>query len=344
MEKKQKIDDESIRKEIAEKVTVKDFPPGTDPLAVPVETVNPYLCDSSSIITVTAAGDAKQAKRQSKTLNLFERACKAVTGEAEIMKLIDEGKELARTLVGEANLQLNAALMNFAIMAIMIGGLLNKLKELVTRLGFDWAIWSNNNIQFIKVRNRQKFMRIASRPDCHELAYLGVDRLDHVCSITKKSDGPEPIKQLFSKYGIDPDPAEEASLEQFKLNVDGAIICERLEKRGVVLPLEKIKEVIKKGHLDSAYINSLVEIKKAGGDPAIKVDNDLQGTSDKSDDEAMQSSADFNSLAVKLRDVIDYITQEDNEEAISTIDINILNELEKRIQELKARAGIVPVA
>ena len=88
------------------------------------------------------------------------------------------------------------------------------------------------NLPFLGKRNRQKFMRLAKRSDCHDYTHLGVDRLDVLCSLTEDSAEEEPIKALFGKYDIPFDETSEVNMTEFRNQIDAAISNERLVKKG----------------------------------------------------------------------------------------------------------------
>jgi hypothetical protein len=94
--------------------------------------------------------------------------------------LLQQGIEVAKTLAAEANMVINMAQKSHAERAIMLGKVCMILKKMLKQLEPDtlWDVWATENLPFIGERNRQKFMRLAKREDCHRYAFLGVDRLD----------------------------------------------------------------------------------------------------------------------------------------------------------------------
>ena len=110
---------------------------------------------------------------------------------------IQEGVEIASNLTAEANKVINMAAKNYAERAIEIGTVCIFLKELTRGSDEPWGVWAGTNLPFLGKRNRQKFMRLAKRSDCHDFTHLGVDRLDVLCSLTEESAEEEPIKALI---------------------------------------------------------------------------------------------------------------------------------------------------
>jgi hypothetical protein len=96
--------------------------------------------------------------------------------------VIQEGIGLVKGLIAEANKLINIAAKNYADRAINIGTACNFLKELTRGFDDPWGVWAEKNLPFLGKRNRQKFMLLANRTDCHDFTYLGVDRLEVLCS------------------------------------------------------------------------------------------------------------------------------------------------------------------
>lgn len=117
---------------------------------------------------------------------------------------------------------------NFTDRAISLGLICSTLKSI--NYHGNWELWANKNLSFIKERNRQKYMFLASRPDCWPLSFLGVDRLEKLCSVTKKFSGENKIWTFFNNYKIPFDKNIELTLKEFTNIIESSINIEKYGK------------------------------------------------------------------------------------------------------------------
>ncbi len=180
--------------------------------------------------------------------------------------VIQEGVGLVRELIAEANKFINLAAKNYAERAIVIGSACNFLKELTRGSDEPWGVWAERNLPFLGKRNRQKFMMIANRPDCHAFTYLGVDRIEVLCSLTKDSKKKAPVSALLKKYSIPFDETSEVNMTEFRNRVDAAISNERLLKKGLKIDFDLVANAINaKVGIDKTLIKKLNDIKDSEG-------------------------------------------------------------------------------
>jgi hypothetical protein len=86
--------------------------------------------------------------------------------------------------------------------SIHLGKYMNRVKELARKAGLLWEVWAGENLPFIGKHNRSKFMNLARRTGCHKFSFLGVDRLDILCSATAESKDLDPIKSFIERHSI----------------------------------------------------------------------------------------------------------------------------------------------
>ena len=257
--------------------------------------------------------------------------------------VIQEGIELIEGLIAEANKLINMAAKNYADRAIDIGTSCNLLKELTRGSDEPWGVWAKTNLPFLGKRNRQKFMRLAKRSDCHDFTHLGVDRLDVLCSLTEGSPEEEPIKALFGKYDIPFDETSEVNMTEFRNQIDAAISNERLVKKGLEINFDLVKNAVNaKVGFNTSLIKKIKDIKDCDGNPETYIRNltITQGSqgSDDPDTASEKRFQDFNSLSSQLVKTIDYIVKDTDH--IDTLDKDIFINLYEKIHTLLAASGI----
>jgi hypothetical protein len=167
--------------------------------------------------------------------------------EVPIEDFISEGITLVMGLSADANQLINRANKSFAEKAIEIGKVCIRLKKLIRGFQKPWGVWAEENLPFVAKRNREKYMLLASRPDCWPFSFLGVDRLEMLCSVTKEMEGQDRIGDLLRKYNIGFDETTETNLSEFKTMIDIAISNERLIKNGLTVALGLVEETVRSG-------------------------------------------------------------------------------------------------
>jgi len=260
--------------------------------------------------------------------------------EVTLDEKIEKGIRHLRDLADGHNLLINQTQKELAKKAIWLGKYLNSLKDLVRKKKEEpWGSWAEKNIPFISMRNRQKYMKIAKREDCHKYCYLGVERLDLLCSATEDIKSSDPIGELFKSCQIDPISAE--TLPDFKDRVDTAITKKKLESKGLSFPYELIHDLTtQKVKFDKALIEKLTDIKESNGDPKKYLENlSMNGGKRSSEPDDKKRLQDFNTLANRLIKTIDYIKEK---ELVSKVDKDTFERLWTKMKELGEAANIVP--
>ena len=256
---------------------------------------------------------------------------------------IREGLEIASTLTAEANKVINMAAKNYAERAIEIGTVCIFLKELTRGSNEPWGVWAQTNLPFLGKRNRQKFMRLAKRSDCHGFTHLGVDKLDVLCSLTEGSTEEEPIVALFEKYEIPFDETSEVNMTEFRNQIDAAISNERLVKKELEINFDLVKNAVDaKVNFNTALIEKIKDIKDCDGNPETYIRNltITQGSqgSDNPDTDTQKRFQDFNSLSSQLVKTIDYIVKDTDH--LDSLDKDIFINLYEKINALLTASGI----
>jgi hypothetical protein len=222
--------------------------------------------------------------------------------------------------------------------AIHLGNNLLQMKALAKKAGLLWEPWAAENLNFIGKRNRPNFMNLARRTDCHKYSFLGVDRLNILCSATVdfKDDTDDLIGAFMTKHNIVFDPTKEFDLDEFKVQIDTALNMERLLKNGVDLDIEKVKKLTQSGKkFEKSFISKMKDIKESGGDINVFADNvAISGGQDAIEDEGEKRLQDFSTLSNRLIATIDYIVKENSDE-IEKIDAETFLRLQKKLEILQ---------
>jgi hypothetical protein len=125
---------------------------------------------------------------------------------------------------------------------------------------FDFYTWADEYLPDIKPTTRKKYMTIGERSDCHKYTYLGLDRLHHICTQTKRlvtgdSENDENIIPLFfDRFDIDlkkinaKSKTPEEKTKELKDDVDIALYISQIDKE--VERDSEVKKAIKKKGVD----------------------------------------------------------------------------------------------
>jgi hypothetical protein len=291
--------------------TAEAAPPAIQSLG-PDEEIMSYMgIDSSSVneiqISQVDGVDVEQKKMETWVGDAKKPVKKGQKMPTE--RLIAEGIELIRSISSEANKVINMANKTFADRAIAIGQICIKLKELIRGNEKPWGAWAEENLPFIAKRNREKYMLIGSRPDCWPFSFLGVDRLEMLCSVTKGVKGNDPIGDLLGKYEIPFSDALEVNMSEFKAMIDAAINQERLVKNGLTINFNLVTNIVNLGvDFDKSLIRRLTDIKDCGGNPESLLEKiSLTGGREDMDVTPEKRLQDFNALTNRLIKTLDFI-------------------------------------
>ena len=272
----------------------------------------------------------------------YGRRIKTWTGELEanpvggstrpINDLLSDGVTMVREISADANRLINSANRDFANRAIQIGILCIKLKSLLSESKRKWGPWAEENLPFIARRNREKYMRLAKRRDCWPFSFLGVDRLDELCTATGKMSGEDRIGDLFRTYGIPFDEGSELNMTEFRLKIDTAIANERLIKKSIKIDPALVEAVIRQGiEVDGALIRRLSDAISSGGNPSMLLEKiSLEGGQEPQSKAPETRVRDFNSLSNKLIKTIEFIAGD--RDHLDRIDRESLERLLEKLQ------------
>jgi len=229
----------------------------------------------------------------------------------DIDKLIKTGIAKTKSLVAFANKETNKAAKNFADRAIVVGQAGIRLKALNVGSSIPFGVFAEEQMPFLNKRNRQKYMMLAAREDCYPFTYLGVDQLEILCSLTKKSKDENAIGKLLSDYNIPFDETSELDMVSFKRAVNEAIGYERLKKSGIEVPFQLVKDAIQSGNgIDSKLIKRLKDSLKSNGDPAVLLQSIIDGDDDDETETTEKRFQDFNTLGNRMIKTMDYILKD----------------------------------
>lgn len=308
----------------------------------PVQDHFPYLgTDSTAVINFeivsVGEGEEEELDEQLEAANNWLQRTKGSKVDAPTE--INAGIEVAKIIAAGYNKTINVTGQDLAERALSLGKIMLRLKPLSKAAGFMWGAWAETNLSFIGKRNREKFMLLASSPDCHEYTFLGVDRLEMLVSATKGSGEADPIKTLLAKYQISYEEEAEVNLGEFKLLVDSAVNSERLIKYGLQVPFEQVKHLTLLGiDFDKSFLRKLKDILECGGNPQAYLEklsmNRGAQAEESGGDKRLQ---DFNTLSSRLIRSIDYLLQD--EDQLSKVDTNTINRLWEKLVKLREIAN-----
>jgi len=260
--------------------------------------------------------------------------------KVDVDEKIRSGIELARTEVANYNKLIHVTGKSLAERAFLLGTIFLRLKKLSRNSGMLWGVWAEKNLTFISKRNREKFMLLAKRKDCHQYAFLGVDRLELLCSATKDSKDVNPIGELLGKYQISFDDKSEVNLVEFKLSIDSALNNEKLLRNGITTDLDIIKNLTQNGtEFDKSFVKKLKDIQDCGGNPYTYLSklsmNRGEESSESKDEKRLQ---DFNTLSNRLIKTIDFLFED--EDNIAMVDKKTLDNLFEKLLKLRDTANM----
>lgn len=252
-----------------------------------------------------------------------------------VEQLISDGIGLVMGLSADANRLINGANRSFAEKAIEIGKVCISLKKLIRGFQKPWGVWAEENIPFVAKRNREKYMLLASRPDCWPFSFLGVDRLEMLCSVTKEMEGQDRVGDLLRKYNIGFDDTTEINLSQFKTMIDIAISNERLLKNGLAVALNLVEDTVKSGiQFDTNLIRRLKDVDACGGQAETLLQRVVLSASRNEEGVTPERRLqDFNSLGNRLVKTLEFIMQD--QEQIAKIDRETFRDLIGKLTEIQ---------
>jgi len=293
-------------------------------------------------LTLVQGKDIKKDKAQDR-LSAWEKDVVNVKADQK-KEVINEGIEIARQIAADANLNINFMQKAHAERAIAIGNICNHLKRLVKDQDVPWVVWAEDNLGFLGKRNRERYMLIARRTDCYRFTFLGIDRLEMLCTATKNSTAKDPIGQLLKSHKITFNPKAESNLQEFKAKIDAALSCERLTKKGLSVDFNMIVNLIYVGvEIDNSLIKTLTNIKDCGGDPVKHLEHlALTGGKDPSDTDGSKKPEDFNKLSNRLIQTLDYLIDGVSKDTISIdqLDKESFAKLLEKLGELNRVASL----
>ena len=301
----------------------------------------PLGTDSTAVIDVVVLNTDDIPPGQNSEIGAWLENIKGETGDLD--EKIRSGIELARIEAANFNKMIHVTGKSLAERAFLLGTIFLRLKKLSRNSGMLWGVWAEKNLPFISKRNREKFGLLAKRKDCHRYAFLGVDRLDLLCSATKESKDDNPIGELLEKYQIAFDDGSEVNLVEFKLSIDSALNTERLLRNGVTADLEIIKDLTRIGtEFDKSFMRKLKDIQECGGTPQTYLNNLSmnrgEGSLESNDEKRLQ---DFNTLSTRLIKTIDFLIED--EDNIALVDQSTLEILFEKLLKLRGTANMTAV-
>jgi hypothetical protein len=269
-------------------------------------------------------------------------ACES--GAAEPEKLLTEGLQMLSREVALLNSFMSLARRDEAKRAITAGTILNMLQALTKRAKLKWQAWCTDNLPFVSQRKIEMYSRLAVRVDCHLYTFLGIDRLDRLCTETAGDVKvvKDPIGAFMAKHHIAFNPEEEFDLDAFSFEVDVALNKDKLIKNSLEeADLNLVRAITRKQRkLEGSLLGELKRIKKSGGNINIHLQDLALNRKDEEEPESEKRPKEFNKLSNGLIKSIDYIIRDP--EQIDKVDAGIFENLLKKLLLLqKAKFGVV---
>jgi hypothetical protein len=226
--------------------------------------------------------------------------------------------------------------------AIHLGKFLLGLKVVVKKADELWEPWAEVNLPMIGKRTREKFMNLAKRTDCHRYDFLGVERLDVLCSATREmfaKKEPDPIGSFMQRHGIVFDPTKEFELEAFKIQVDTAINQDRLTAGGLEVDPAIVKTLTVSGKpVNKSLVRKLTDIRDNGGSIAQYMTQLARTAGQKEAEQEEKHLKDFNHYSNRLIQAIDYVIR--NEDQLERINPKSFFHLKRKLEILQRAADL----
>jgi hypothetical protein len=297
--------------------------------------------DSTAVVDITIL-EVKDEDDDEEDFGMAEWSAYCKMSKVSLDEKIESGIGFVRDLAEDYNLLINRTQKKLAKRAIVLGKFFLALKDLVRQKGEHWIPWAEKNMPFIERRNREKYMLLAKRKDCHPFSFLGVDRLEMLCSATKDFEGDDPIGYLLTKYNIQFDPRSDENLAEFKNRIDTAINREKLIKQGFEPSFDLVFNLTLVGiSFDRGLVKTMKNIRDCGGSPEAYLEKlSINQGKDDADDDPEKRLQDFNSLANRLIKTVDYILK--SPDFVSKVDKETFSQLLSKIQELQRVGNLIP--
>jgi predicted house-cleaning noncanonical NTP pyrophosphatase (MazG superfamily) len=155
---------------------------------------------------VALAAPIKVARQEKTVLEARIRQVKdTYAGNPEA--LIDELTALAEPILDQySKLTSQFELTKFAS-AILLGTIVNELYSEVTKV-FRWAYYTKSKFSGVSASTLLNYRAIASRPDSHPYADLGIAKVVDLISLTRNDEGEERIQLFLENSGVAYKPGE----------------------------------------------------------------------------------------------------------------------------------------
>jgi hypothetical protein len=219
--------------------------------------------------------------------------------------------------------------------AILLGEAVLQIRKVVIRSGGAWEDWMAKNFRSIHPRTLQRYIQLAMREDCHEFAYLGVERLIFLVRVTQadlKYDK-YPIRTLMGEYGIEHEEDSATTIAEFIEGIDAAIAARRLAKRGIKVDFAKMRRFIRfGGRVTEQMIAELNAIKE---DPA-RVSQSIEAaiaSQGKFPKTAVTEKLHFSSVMDRTTRIIGEVIKDTA--LVQQLDLQEIITLEEKLAELK---------
>jgi len=223
----------------------------------------------------------------------------------------------------------------YALYAIQLGRLLEKLKKDVRDTGVQWNTWAGTFLPFMRRRTRQTFMQMARIQGVERYCFLGKDRLVALAGAVKEISGPDPVGSFLASFGIRVDPADPTSFVAVKRDVEIALFVHAARTKGVAVEFQTIRDRAKVGiKLNRRLLEELIPGHQVVHDPNARLDRGhvTRGTiPDLVESEGRKDS--LSRIVDHLSGILDTVM--DHPDCVDPIDVSALLSLEEKLRKFR---------
>ena len=228
--------------------------------------------------------------------------------------------------------------------AVLIGKIMQILKEKVIESGGNWDDYAKKNILGMSLRTIQKQIRISKIPGVDRHLAYGIERLNLIAGVVKSSQSQDPISELLSENNMEFDPTVEIPFDEFKQRIDAIGLQQTAATKGVGLPPETADQIAERGlHINDEDWKIAQVVEAISGQGAKHLET-LMATETKTNmvnpgnnkkKKPQSKVKSFNKLAVEFKQLITEAKATTDRTILKSIDLGSINDLIADLETLK---------